>query len=150
MVGKLTQYIYIEINHEDGSEFNDPRLIADGSTVVEAADKETSVTGFFEKLAIHENNGRSNENKGEPGLTISCQFDVNRSNLKDRSRSLSPAKMYKSLKNGRDFVARKIGYRDQESFFTNQILPIIESSKFIKSNVHGEDDQVTDYYADNQ
>ena len=42
-------------------------------TVVEAADKETSVTGFFEKLAIHD------EDKGDTGLTISCQFDVNRS-----------------------------------------------------------------------
>ena len=48
---------------------------------------------FSKKLAIHD------EDKGDNGLTISCQFDVNRSNQKTRSRSLSPAKrIYEGLK----------------------------------------------------
>ena len=102
MVGTRNQYIYVQIENDDGWEFIDPRQIADGSkvedtfedaatTVLAVKNRDTSVAGLMEKLAI---NGEDTSDTGSTILVTNQQTSVPRfnENRKIRSRSMSPTK----------------------------------------------------------
>ena len=118
MVGTRNQYIYVQIENDDGWEFIDPRQIADGSkvedtfedaatTVLAVKNRDTSVAGLMEKLAI---NGEDTSDTGSTILVTNQQTSVPRfnENRKIRSRSMSPTKFVMSEGEGVDYVARRI------------------------------------------